>query len=396
VGVSALRGTCRVVLVDDNPDVIESIRALLEYEADIDVIGVANDADEANDLIERTHPDVALVDVSMPKGGGVRVTKHITAASPGTAILIFSGAGDTNAVLEMLRLGAAGFIQKAADPGLIIDAIRATARGVTVLSGNIASRVARELARATGLDERARARQSRLVEKLLSEQAFRIQFQPIVELSDLSVMGFEALTHFDQGTPEEWFERAWRVGRGPELEIRVIELALALLPALPPRTYLSLNISPDVIAHRAIREVLQQVDASRIVLEITEHAAIEDVRAFQSALRSIRDLGVKIAVDDAGAGFGNFVRLLQVVPDIIKIDRVLVRDVDRDRVKVAAVRSLIALSMGIGAQIVGEGIERPEEARRLSELGVRWGQGYLFGRPSDAADAVSIDLRGQR
>lgn len=384
------------MLIDDNPVVLESIRALLEFEVDIEVVGAACDPDEANDLIERTHPDVALVDVSMPKGGGVRVTKHITAASPGTAVLIFSGAGDSNAVLEMLRLGAAGFIQKAADPGLVIDAIRATARGVTVLSGTIATRVARELARATGLDERARARESRRVEKMLNDGAFRVQFQPIVELSDLSVMGFEALTRFDEGTPDEWFERAWRVGRGAELEIRLIEIALTSLSDLPPHAYMSLNISPDVVPHRALGELLRQVDPARIVLEITEHAEIEDVRAFQSALHSLRERGVKVAVDDAGAGFGNFVRLLQVVPDVIKIDGMLVRDVDRDRVKVAVVQSLIALAMGIGAQIAGEGVERPEEARKLSELGVRWGQGYLFGRPSNLVEAMSIDISQDR
>jgi EAL domain-containing protein (putative c-di-GMP-specific phosphodiesterase class I) len=292
----------------------------------------------------------------------------------------------------MLRIGAIGFVQKGSDPDLLIEAIKAAARGITVLSSDIAPRVARELTRATGLDERARGRESRLVENFLRAGSFKVLFQPIVELSDESAMGYEALTRFEHGDPEEWFDRAWRVGRGAEFELRSIELALASLCRLPRRAYLSVNISPEVIAHRRLGELLSGVDASRVVLEITEHAEIEDAEGFSAALKSIRKLGVKVAVDDAGAGFANFVRLLQVVPEVIKIDRALVQDVDTDKIKVAVVQSLIALSMGIGAQIAGEGIERPEEARRLSELGVRWGQGYLFGRPAELPPSCETAL----
>ena len=382
-----MAGITRILIVDDNPDFVSWLTTVLSRVEGLDVVGTAHDPDQARRVAERIKPDVAIVDVVMPGGGGIRATKLIKAASRTTAVLILSGAGDPNAVIEMLRLGAAGYIAKTAPIEDIINGVCAAARGVIVLSPDMASSLRRELAKNAVLDSAIRIDESAAVERLLAERRFRIVFQPLVELKTGKPSGYEALTRFGDGSPEEWFDRAWRVGRGPELELATIAMAFAHLRQIPGDVFLAVNVSPATLAHRGLGELLDGCDAHRIVLEITEHSEIGDVDGFHAALDAVRDRGVLIAVDDAGAGFANFVRLLEVIPHVIKLDRVLVAGIDRDPVRVAIARSLISLASSIGAKVAGEGVETQAEARMLCELGVRCGQGYLYGRPGPLPSA---------
>jgi len=385
----------RVVVIDDNPDIVSMVVDVLSRADRVEVLRTAFDPDEGERIVSELKPDVAIVDVSMPNGGGVRATKLIKAASPDTAVLIFSGANDSNAVIEMLRQGAIGHVAKAAPIENLIEAVAASARGLMILSEDVTSSVRRELAKGGQLDTATHLDESASVERMLAERGFKAVFQPIVELATRRPRGYEALMRFRTGAPDDWFAKAWRVGRGPELELYAIELAVAALDRIPPNLYLSVNLSPDTLLHRGLRELLRGCDPARIVLEITEHATIDNIDSFQTALGNVRDCGVRVAVDDAGAGFANFVRLLQLVPEVIKLDRVLVADIHRDRVKAAIAESMITLATGIGAQLAGEGVETEPEALKLLELGVRFGQGYLFGRPEslppDVVDVHAVD-----
>jgi EAL domain-containing protein (putative c-di-GMP-specific phosphodiesterase class I)/CheY-like chemotaxis protein len=385
----------RILIVDDNPDFISWLSAVLSQTPGMEVSAAAFDPEQARRVAERTKPDVAIVDVVMPNGGGIRATKLIKTASRTTAVLIFSGAGDPNAVIEMLRLGALGYVAKTSPMEDIVSAIRAAARGVTVISPDMAISVRRELVKKAELDSAARIDESAAVERLLADRRFHVVFQPLVELATRKIRGFEALTRFPDGSPEEWFARAWRVGRGPELELAAIEVAFASVSRMPPDLYLSVNVSPATLPNRGLIELLEGCQPGYTVLEITEHAEIEDIESFIPALERVRAMGVRIAVDDAGAGFANFVRLLDVVPHVIKLDRVLVAGIDRDPMRVAIARSLITLANNIGAQVAGEGIETEEEAQVLTRLGVRFGQGYLFGRPESlpTAEEARDDFR---
>ena len=387
--------TIRIIIVDDNPDFVSWLTAVLCATPGMEVVGWAYDPEEARRVLELTKPDVAIVDVVMPNGGGIRATKLIKAASRTTAVLISSGAGDPNAVIEMLRLGAIGYVTKTGPVQDIIDGVAAAARGQTVLSADMAASVRRELARHAKLDSSARIDESASVERLLVDKRFHVVFQPIVELDTRKVRAYEALTRFHDGSPEECFAKAWRVGRGPELELAAIEIAFAAIGRLPGRAYLGVNVSPATVAHRGLNELLEGIDPQRIVLEITEQAEIEESEAFLAALDRVRSMGVRIAVDDVGAGFANFVRLHDVVPHVMKLDRILVAGIDRDPMRVVIAQSLISLANSIGAQVTGEGIETENEALTLANLGVRFGQGYLFGRPEalPALDAKRDDSR---
>jgi EAL domain-containing protein (putative c-di-GMP-specific phosphodiesterase class I) len=120
----------------------------------------------------------------------------------------------------------------------------------------------------------------------------------------------------------------------------------------------------------------------RLVIEITEHVAISDYNLQNEALKSLRDRGVRLAVDDTGAGYASLSHVLQLRPDIIKIDRSLIAGVATDPARRSLVTALVLLALDIGATVTGEGIEELAELDMLATLGVDHAQGYLLGRPT--------------
>ena len=168
--------------------------------------------------------------------------------------------------------------------------------------------------------------------------------QPIVDLTTGAVLGTEALARFTtvpHRTPDLWFARAARYGVATELEIAAVERALEHLPRLPGEWYLALNASPGVVASGALEDVVTPDTAPRIVVEVTEHAAVADYHGLTSALDRLRDHGARVAVDDVGAGFSSFRHVLELRPDLIKVDRSLVRGCDVDPMHRAMVESCL-------------------------------------------------------
>ena len=217
--------------------------------------------------------------------------------------------------------------------------------------------------------------------KTIGEGLFHPVFQPIVELQSREIVGYEALTRFDSGRrPDLCFGDAWAVNMGPALELATLEAAVAAAHLLPAGRWLSLNVSPRLLAHtERLKAVLWPSDRP-IVLEITEHEIIEDYAAVQSA---IRDLGhdVRLAVDDAGSGIANFGHIVELRPNLVKLDISLVRDVNTDLGRQALVVGMRHFAAEAGCRLLAEGVETEAEAGALTGLGVELGQGYLFGHP---------------
>lgn len=210
-------------------------------------------------------------------------------------------------------------------------------------------------------------------------------FQPIVDVDTGGPIGFEALARFEQTPvrgPDVWFAEAAEVGLGVDLELAAIRMALHHLPELPPHAYLAVNASPSTAISGRLDAALGDVPAHRIVLEITEHDVIEAYDDLEAALSGLRRRGVRVAVDDAGAGYASFRHILRLQPDIIKLDMALTRDIDRDRPRRALASALIAFGRDTGSVIVAEGVETAAELRTLRRLGVSAAQGYFLGRPA--------------
>ncbi len=212
-----------------------------------------------------------------------------------------------------------------------------------------------------------------------------IHFQPIVDLRSGNPLGTEALSRFtaEPGRPPDlWFAEAASVGLGTELEIAAIDLALAQMDRLPAHVYMSINASVETILSPQFRESLSAAQAERVVLEVTEHTPIADYGAFTTSISDLRSRGVRIAVDDAGSGYAGFGHLLDLKPDIIKLDITLTRGIDRDPARQALGRALLRFGFeSYETTMVAEGIETNEELTTLRSLGCPLGQGFVLGRP---------------
>ena len=209
-------------------------------------------------------------------------------------------------------------------------------------------------------------------------------FQPIVSLVDGRLLGVEALARFDgepRRPPNEWFAEAQVVGRGVELELNAAALALDQLGSLPSGTYMSINASPLAAAVPALGALVGGYPGGRIVLELTEHTRVQDYDTLLAALDGPRRHGVRIAVDDTGAGYAGLQHLVRLQPNVLKLDLALTRCIDADPARRALASALVAFADEIGAILVAEGVESVSELRTLSALGIPAAQGYQLGRP---------------
>jgi EAL domain-containing protein (putative c-di-GMP-specific phosphodiesterase class I) len=211
-------------------------------------------------------------------------------------------------------------------------------------------------------------------------------YQPIVDLRSHAVVGVEALARFDTGPvqagPEVWFREARAIGLGRELELAAVRAALRALAELPPTVYLAVNASPATLADPAFASLLGGVPPGRLVVEITEHAAVEDYCALVHDVGALRAAGVRVAVDDVGAGYSSLRHVLEVAPDIAKLDMSLTRHVDADLARQAMTQGVVAFASRMHVDVVAEGVETPAEAATLDAAGVRYAQGYHFARPA--------------
>ncbi len=219
------------------------------------------------------------------------------------------------------------------------------------------------------------------IEAIIEQSAFHPVFQPIVDLASLVVIGYEALTRFDDGTPPDaQFGAAAAVGLGLELEVAALRASLSAAAALPALSWLNVNVSPAVIlAGEPLRSIVAGYPG-QLVLEVTEHEVITDYVAFREAVAAFGP-DVQIAVDDAGAGFASLRHIVELHPHIVKIDRTLVAGINGDPARQALLAGLCHFAGKQGCSLVAEGIETEEELATLVALDVRSGQGYLLGRP---------------
>ncbi len=217
---------------------------------------------------------------------------------------------------------------------------------------------------------------------ILATRAFHPVFQPIVDLRTREPVGYEALTRFGSSQPPDVvFANAWSVGRGVELELATLEAAVEASRRLPAGLWLDINLSPRLLLESdRIRHILAEVGRP-IVVEITEHDVIGDYEAVRDAVRQLGK-DARLAVDDAGAGVANFGHIIELSPDFVKLDLGLVRRVNAHLGRQALVVAMRHFARSAGCRLVAEGIETDLEAATLLQLGVEFGQGYLFGRPA--------------
>lgn len=376
----------RVLLADDEPALRGALAELLAQEELVLLVGAARDADEAIELAARELPDVALVDVKMPSGGGPRAAREIHRLSPRTRVIALSAFEDRPTVLEMLRAGAVGYLVKGASADEIVESIVRVAEGGTSLSAEVVGGIVHELSsqlRREEIEQEEQAARRGEIHRFLDGQGLSMVFQPVIDLETRVIAGYEALARFGSippRPPDAWFAEAVALELGIQLELAAIRQALTVLDRIPPDAYLAVNCSHRAAASPEMAVALAPA-AGRLVIEITEHEPVEDYDALAVALDGLRAGGVRVAIDDAGAGYASLRHALLLAPDIVKVDISLTRDIDTDRGRRALASALISFADEMGMTIVAEGIETEAELATLRELGVRFGQGYFLAKP---------------
>jgi EAL domain-containing protein (putative c-di-GMP-specific phosphodiesterase class I)/DNA-binding NarL/FixJ family response regulator len=386
----------RVLVADDEETVRDVLEALLGSEPEIDLIGSAADTETAIELACKELPDVALVDVRMPGGGGPRATREIVRRSPPTRVIALSAHQDVPSVLTMLRAGAVGYVVKSDSVDEILSAIHGAVEGKSSVPQRLAAGVASAMLEHVLQGRREASRSSQLrrkrVERAIDDRAFTMVFQPIFDLDGGAIVGMEALARFSelpQRTPNVWIAEAEAVGLLMDLELALAGAALDELESLPPDAYLALNFSPETAASDRLRDLLERADPSRIVVEVTEQAPVADYDELREALSGLRERGVRLAIDDAGAGFASLRHIVRLDPDLIKLDITLTRQIETDPVRQALAVALVSFAEQIGATVVAEGVETELQLEALRRAGVRHAQGFLLGRPGPVAEVGS-------
>jgi EAL domain-containing protein (putative c-di-GMP-specific phosphodiesterase class I) len=256
-----------------------------------------------------------------------------------------------------------------------------------VLAGRIDERLS---------SERLEQRAAEEIRGLMRMGAPRIVYQPIYRLDDDTLVGVECLSRFDvepYRSPDVWFNAAHSAGVGLELELQAIENALAALDQFPDEVFLGINSSPELILAGHLVPLLAQVDGSRVMLELTEHATVGDYVGLLHALEPLRRRGVRLAIDDAGAGYASMRHILNLKSDVIKLDMSLTRGIDKDASRRALAKGLISFAHEVGAHITAEGVETRAELEMLRRVGVDKVQGFFLSKPLSLDEAVSAPRR---
>jgi EAL domain-containing protein (putative c-di-GMP-specific phosphodiesterase class I) len=252
-------------------------------------------------------------------------------------------------------------------------------------------------------DVRDHARRAEIAERLapiLATGGPAVVLQPIVELATGRRVGAEALSRF----PIEWgkppdvcFAEAHSIDVGDRLELLALRRAADYLDEVSG--YVAMNVSPGTLLTRECADLLNEFRLDRVLLELSEHDQVVDYAALMAVLDPLRVAGMRLAIDDVGAGFSSLRHIILTAPDVIKLDRSIVDGVSSDPVLKSLVRSLVDFAEGCDATVVAEGVETASDGDVLLALGVDYGQGWYYGRPGPAADlppAAAIPAGGLR
>lgn len=260
------------------------------------------------------------------------------------------------------------------------DLTDADARLLRLVGRLVASRLERDV-----LDEERNLRATEAVELALANGEPAMVFQPILNLESRVPVGFEALARFagePYRAPDVWIAAATAAGLGVEVEVRAVENALVAARRLPLGGYLSVNASPSVVTTGLLLDVLKGADRP-VVVEVTEHERAEG-DLLLAALQDLRTAGHRVALDDGGSGYSGLAQVLQLKPEVMKMDRTVVSGIDSDPIRRALVGAGTMLAEAMGGDLIAEGVETEAELAALQGLGVTLGQGFLLGRPAPA------------
>ena len=390
-----------VLVADDERSVVDVLTALIGGEKDLRLVGSAADADGAIAAAVSEHPDVALLDVRMPGGGGLRAAREIARRCPTTRVIALTAHEDEETVIAMMAAGAHAYVPKGESTERILREIHRHPDAVERpqdASSTPSSVWGLDVAAPRGPGSRRREQRAR-VQDVIDHGAVRSALQSIFDLASGQMVGVEALARFARlpvRGADAWFAEAEAVGMLAALEATAIRSALDALPEIPSSSFLSIDVSPATLSSDEVQDALANAPANRIVLELSEHAPVHDYVALNETLAPMRARGFRVAVDDVGSGISSLRHVVMLAPDLVKIDAALTNGIDHDPTRHAVVAALADCAVQLGALSVAVGVGNLEEVEDLIAVGVSLGQGDMLADPEmlDPIDAAgSLNLR---
>jgi diguanylate cyclase (GGDEF)-like protein len=233
------------------------------------------------------------------------------------------------------------------------------------------------------------------LEAAIERREILVHFQPVVRLADREIEGFEVLARWPHPTrgllnAADFLPAAEETGLTIELGRLVLQQALEAARRWPEKLSIWLNLAAAELANERLVDTLAEalkgygIDPSRLVLEVTESGVIQGSDGALVAMRRLRELGVGLSIDDFGTGYSSLSRLAEFPIESLKIPKPFVDKLVGEDADEAFVDAILRLGDSLGLAAVAEGIEQPAQANRLRQMGCRFGQGYLFGRPAPA------------
>jgi EAL domain-containing protein (putative c-di-GMP-specific phosphodiesterase class I) len=367
-----------ILLVDDEPEALRAFERMLRGSGF--VVEAFTSALKAIERVSAGGVHVVVSDISMPEMTGVELLRTIRAHDADLPVVLVTGLPAIDSATDAVEYGAFKYIVKPFEAEVLRTAVE-RARKLYRLA-----RMKREALKLLGANAISADRAGLEASFDSALGSLWMAFQPILRATDHSVFGYEALLRTEEPTlirPDLVVDAAERLNSLPRLGRRVRAAAAAAMQAAPPDAALFINLHPLDLADEELFHASSPLTqmASRVILEVTERSAIEQVDSVERRVHELRGYGFRIAVDDLGAGYAGLSSFALLEPEIVKLDVSLLRDIDQSPVKQKLVASMTALCKDMGFLVVAEGIETVAERDCVVSLGCDLLQGFLFARP---------------
>ncbi len=376
----------RVLIVDDDELVLRSLSRALSV-AGMNVTAISDPCQAMSAVTAETF-DAVLCDIRMPQMSGLTLAQYVRSAYPDLPIMLMTGNPQLESAIECVHIGVQEYLPKPIDASKLRAAV---SRAVNI------HRLARARREAAMVVEEAPRSMNAGLGKALDRAlaSMTVAFQPIVDVSQRSIYGYEALLRSSEPelpNPPAVIAAAEQLGRTGEVGAIVRSIASTAFLAAPADALLFLNILPQDLMDDVLYDTSSRLGklANRIVLEMTERAELGRVKDALPRIERLRALGYRIAVDDLGAGYAGLSSFTALEPELTKLDMSLVRGAHASGVKMRVLGSIVSLCNDLGGRVVAEGIETKEDRDALRSLGCELMQGYLFAKPGPAFPDVKF------
>ncbi len=381
-------GARSVLIVDDEIALCRALERVLRA-ANFDVT-TTTDPTKALEAITQTPFDVVLTDVMMPGMSGVDLLRMVRAYDLDVPVILMTGNPTLETAVEALSLGALQYLPKPTSNEVLVSAVERASRlhRMAVMKREAIKLLEEQAASKAGDRASLEASFDRALDTMW------MAFQPIVVGQKHDIFGYEALMRTKEPSlphPGAVLDAAEKLDRTSELGRHVRSLSAQAFEKAPDGAVLFVNLHTRDLLDTELYESASPLGriANRVVLEITERAAIDLVKDVVGRIAVLRYQGFRIAIDDLGAGYAGLASFAALEPDIVKLDMSLIRNVHQSPVRQRLIESMTSLCKEMKIQVVAEGVETADERACVRRAGCDLLQGYLFAKPGPPFPSVS-------